>query len=517
MGLSVMSKCTNCGSEFLLEYENGYYCRDCKSRVSYDELTELDCSQRHKTLLKALKKSQARVVITAAQNNTDPHLGFLRALKSYCRHNKAELVIIPYRYRNSASREEEKKAKATFTWDAALQPYLLDKRFEVNKNFTVLAEIKLQPTNSRPMSGLETITGKNSGVVGHSKQELISIATPQSKLAKIMCSTGAITKPIYLETKAGAKAKFHHTYGALVVEKNQEKFYLRQLDACKDGSFIDLDREYHADGHITKTQALALVLGDLHYEFLDPQVKKATFDGPNSMLGVLKPKYRVFHDAWDGYSISHHHEHQHFVRYFKHLANRDDPRASLQEFFKFIDDLTPKNVVNIFPASNHPDFLFKWVNQTDWREDINNAHFLVDTTLAIMNQGASNETGVAIPDPFKIWAKQFMQTYSQARFLARDESFLIGGIEVALHGDRGANGSQGNISQTAKMGVKSITGHTHSLAIRDGCYQVGTSSYLKLDYARSSPTSWLNGHCVIYRNGKRSLLVILPNGSWRLE
>jgi hypothetical protein len=62
--------------------------------------------------------------------------------------------------------------------------------------------------------------------------------------------------------------------------------------------------------------------------------------------------------------------------------------------------------------------------------------------------------------------------------------------------------------------VKTIIGHSHSPGIDGGCYQTGTSTPLRLDYNKG-PSSWLNCHCVLYANGKRSLLPII-DGEWRL-
>jgi hypothetical protein len=104
--------------------------------------------------------------------------------------------------------------------------------------------------------------------------------------------------------------------------------------------------------------------------------------------------------------------------------------------------------------------------------------------------------------------------HRKARFLERDESFQVVGIELGMHGDRGPNGARGSIRNLARIGVKSIIGHTHSPGINEGCYQVGTSTRLKLEY-NSGPSGWLNTHCVIYANGKRSLITVI-NGEWRL-
>jgi hypothetical protein len=91
---------------------------------------------------------------------------------------------------------------------------------------------------------------------------------------------------------------------------------------------------------------------------------------------------------------------------------------------------------------------------------------------------------------------------------------MINNIEVGYHGDHGPNGARGSRAQFGKIGTKVIIGHGHSPGIREGAYQVGTSSLLDLEYVKG-PSSWLATHCVVYSNGKRSLLNIVE-GEWKL-
>jgi hypothetical protein len=65
-----------------------------------------------------------------------------------------------------------------------------------------------------------------------------------------------------------------------------------------------------------------------------------------------------------------------------------------------------------------------------------------------------------------------------------------------------------------RIGVKSVIGHSHTPAIEEGCYQVGTSTKLSRGYTHG-PSSWLNTHAIIYPNGKRTLINII-DGKWRL-
>lgn len=121
--------------------------------------------------------------------------------------------------------------------------------------------------------------------------------------------------------------------------------------------------------------------------------------------------------------------------------------------------------------------------------------------------------GPSTVDPFSYWGRQVLKC--KHRFLARDESFIVKGIELGYHGDRGPNGSRGSRTAYGRIGVKSVIGHSHSPGIRNGCYQVGTNSRLRLGY-NSGPSGWLHTDCIVYPNGKRSLLNIIQ-GKWRVK
>ena len=98
--------------------------------------------------------------------------------------------------------------------------------------------------------------------------------------------------------------------------------------------------------------------------------------------------------------------------------------------------------------------------------------------------------------------------------LARDTSDQAKEIELSMHGDKGLNGGRGSLLSLSKIGVKSIIGHSHTPGIREGCIQVGTSSVLRRDW-NDGPSSWMHTHCLVYPNGKRTLINMI-GGEWLL-
>lgn len=459
----------------------------------------------------AREAKRARFVITAAQNATPVNTAFFQSLLTYCKRRNAQLLVIPYRYKNPTS-HWSKKAEHDDWWAPELTPYLMDRRVDLNPNLVLLGDIKTQPTAGCPLQGFETLTGPKSAIIGHPKLELITVPTPQSKMAKILTATGAVTVKNYIPGKAGKKGEHHHTFGAAVVEIDGKEFHLRQLNAIRDGSFCDLDYEYSGD-QVRKQRIEALVMGDSHIEFIDPNVVQATFLGADSMVKTLRPKYLVWHDIYDSYASSHHHRGEVFIRYTKHHHGKDNIERDLDTVFEFVDKVTPKEAINVFVPSNHPDALARWVKETDPRTDPENCVFWARTFEAMCEGSKWTETGARTIDPFAYWAERKLKTAKRTVFLKRDQSFQIKGIEVGYHGDAGPNGARGSRTGFTRIGTKTVIGHSHSPGIKDGVYQVGTSSRLNLEYQRG-PSSWLHTHCVIYANGKRSLLTVVGN-RWR--
>jgi hypothetical protein len=211
-----------------------------------DSRTGID-AKRSKALHSKISKAKGvqRYVITAAQNATPVNKPFFESLLCYCKANNAQLVVIPYRYKNPTSIHADKDQD---WWAPELVPFLMAERTQVHKHVVILADIMTQPTATTPLSGFETMAGAHSAIIGHPKLELVTVPTPQSRLPKILTTTGAVTVKNYTPTKAGKKGDFHHTFGACVLEIDGGTFHMRQINAVHDGSFMDLNKEYTPTG-----------------------------------------------------------------------------------------------------------------------------------------------------------------------------------------------------------------------------------------------------------------------------
>jgi hypothetical protein len=457
-----------------------------------------------------LRKVQT-FIVTAAQNNTRVHASFWESLLRAAEHYDAELLVIPLRYRNpTAPKETDANGNPRGDyWAKAVEPYLYNVRARLNKNLSVLGDIKIQPTAVEPLTGLEGFTGSESTIVGHTKLSLRTVPTPGHKMAKIMTTTGACTVKNYSDTRAGKHGDFHHTLGACLVEIDGPYFWLRQLNANSRGEFTDLGVTFTPTSRILAPPPAALVLGDTHVDFVCPEVQKATF-GKGGMVPTLKPKAIIYHDTLDGYSANPHHAGNPFNRVAKRNTGKDDVEAEVIRAVKYLKENTPPGCVGYVVPSNHDRFLTRWVAGNDWRLDPTNAEFYLETALAMVKSTRMGTGGTEYVDPFPYWINRWA---SRNIICVGEKGLTIAGIELGMHGDIGPNGARGSIRNLRRIGAKSVIGHSHSPGISEGCYQTGTSSRLQLEY-NHGPSGWLNTHCIVHADGKRQLITIV-NGRWR--
>lgn len=508
-------KCPRCYSDKIRRHsytESGrqrFSCRDCSYRtVNPLGIEQFDQSLDHGTVSNKVKtvKKKSRWVITSAQNATPVHKGFLASLRQYCEINDAELVIIPFRYKNPTSVFTDKDYD---WWDSEISDHLVDRRVELCEGVTVLGDVQIQPTAKSPLTGLEGFTGTNSCIVGHPKYQFKTVATRQGDMAKIMSTTGAITLPNYTRSKAGKTGHHHHTFSATVLESDGSQFYIRQVSANDDGSFTDLDRVYSAEGVNIAQRAASVVLGDLHAWWASDEVDAATF-GADGLINIVNPETVFIHDAVDGYSISHHHRGDPFIKYAKHHSVCGNILTELEDFSDCIRERMRGDIDYIVVPSNHDDHITRYLKETDWRHDPENAEFYLETALHMIRNTEMADGGSSTPRPFDYWMNKLIP---ELNVIDRESSFEILGVEHAYHGDIGPNGARGSTKNMSQIGVKVTAGHCHSPAVIDGAYSVGVSTG-RMAYAAGGPSGWLNTHCVLYADGKRSLIHII-NGKFR--
>ena len=484
-------------------------CKACgkwsKAMLTYDEAPTFERTEEELTEMLDCDV----FLITSAQNNTPLDQKAWAGMKQYAKFRKAKILVVPIMYRNPTSPGELISEEAW--WPPEVVPHLVQQEIKLTPNLRVVGDACIAATSLNPLTGFEAVTGADSAIFGHAQIQMKTVATPQNKLPKILHTTGSVSQKNYSKSKAGKKSDFHHSLGFIVVEvdKEEEIFHLRGVTGDNDSEFYDINYHITARG-VKKVNAIeAIILGDEHVIVGCPDVRAATFEGPDSIVQVTKPKFILRHDVIDSYSISHHHRQQPSIRFKKHVEQTDRLESELWATAAHIEATTPEFSTSVIVPSNHHNHIEQWLEESDWKREPWNARIYHEMWAEWLAAIESKQPF----HPYTWWMQQ--NCNANVIYLQDDYPFIVKDIYLGYHGDRGANGAKGTIKGFSKIGAKTVIGHTHSPGIEKGAYQVGTSSKLRLEYTRG-PSSWLNTHCLIHSNGKRQLINIFW-GDWRYD
>jgi len=434
-----------------------------------------------------------RFLITSAQSATPVNKSFLTNLEAYAEHIDAEILVIPFRYKNPTSVFTNKEENNDW-WDPKIVKYLTLNRHDLNNGISVLSDVPIQPTATSPLNGLEGMTGEHSCVVGHPRMELKTIPVMEGCRPKIMFTTGACTKPNFTSSKVGKKGEFHFTTGFSIVEiKDDETFFFRQVSANANGEFIDLF--YHVKkGIISKeTEVEAIAFGDIHVANVDDRVINTTLD---HLFPRLKPKAIFFHDIIDSESISHHNLKNPFKL---HEQEMNGSNSLQKEINDMIDWLRPFKDYNVhIVKSNHDTHIDQFLQTTSLQKitTLKNAIPYMVYSLATLNGEAPN--GIV---PYVI-----NKHYPKFKCLGIDDNVTVKGWLMSVHGHLGASGSRGSLPQYSRLSTKIMVGHSHTIGRIGGAISVGCSCKLRVGF-NTSFNGWLNAHGIINRLGKAQLIV----------
>lgn len=465
-------------------------------------------------LRRDLPKGASRFIITAAQNGTPVHEDFWGCLLATAKHLKAEILVVPLRYKNPTSTFSGSQQNIEW-WAPAVTPYLWNQRHQLNANLTLMADFKIQPTAVDPLAGMDGNSGGSSGIYGHTKLRLRSVATPQNKMAKVLTTTGSCTVENYTDTRAGKTGEFHHVLCATLVELEPDgkRFHLRQLHYSKNSRrVIDINDAYHVGGYVRGPRGEVFVGGDTHVDLLDPMVDDCRHR-EGGLIDQINPKHIVEHDLLDSYSCSPHHEKNPLISVALRRGNRDSVRSEVDRAVAYlarVRDRHPGATVHVIP-SNHNDMLGRCVlafinggMRAIPQVSHANVGFIAETA-SIMAYGAKlSDEGTTYPEALSIWLRR-AELGKRVHIMDSDESLMIADVEHGMHGNYGPNGARGSVRNLARIGVKSWTGHGHSEEIFEGASRVGTGTRLRADYTHG-PGSWTNTDGLTNADGKRQLL-----------
>lgn len=446
-------------------------------------------------------KKYKRFIITTAVVGAQVHEGFLKSIRTYCKHKDAMLLVMPCADPASAGNwnlAPELGAESIVFGDIAL-----------NSNMFLCA-IKMSAKQIDPSTGLDRI-GQRHGtfVYASPKQRLKFMPVSNIKHPHAEMTTGAITIPKYLDTdrymseRTAYIANHDHVMGAIIVEiEDRKKYHFRQIQADANGAFVDLGDFYKGD-KISKMYAEAISLGDWHSGETDESAVKAMHE----LHEVVRPSKLFIHDGFNGLSINHHERDRQIRRAILAKQGLLNLESELKGFTTDLDKLSSWKYVDevVVVKSNHDIFLDRWLDAGEYVDDPHNYH--VGVTLAKAMADGLN--------PLEYATKLYGLKSNKVRWLNMDEDYFIARIQCGAHGHKGPKGSRGTLKGMEKAYGLSVTGHAHGPEILRGAWQNGTLSRLKLSY-NEGPSDWVHSSTVIYPNGMRQLINSF-DGNWRLK
>lgn len=467
-----------------------------------------------------------RYLLSYAQNNTELFEPLWENLMALVDHQEMDCTLMIARGTYSkvcmaATDDKDRfmgkdRDNTEYVWDDRIIEYIYDKRAELAPGLVWCGEMNIIPTAARPLSAMESYTGRKSAILPHPKICLDSVASGKYENTKFNYTTGAVTMRNYIKRKAGLKADFHHSYGALLVEVNSTgAWWCRQLNADSEGTIYDLNMKVE-NGKVCRGNWIeAINWGDIHHIRLDSDIKELCW-GDNGILRTLKPKYQFFNDILDFRSRNHHERGQAYKLLERYVESEDKVETEVENCMNFIEETTEDFCTSVVVDSNHDQALSRWLQSTDGHTDPVNMEFWHEANLSIVRAIKNRDRFYNLLK----WCYNRNEERSDKNiiFLNEDESFVIcpdahGGIECGMHGHRGPNGARGGALGFAKMGRKCNIGHSHSAKILDGVYYAGVMASLDLGY-NIGPSSWSQSIVITYPNGKRTIVTIW-NGEYR--
>lgn len=459
----------------------------------------------------ALVKKHKRVVVVTAVNGCDVHEAGLKSIESYCKRNNAALLVLPCS--DPASNLYRK-----YNWN--LDPRLpkdqvVFKNLKLNESI-FLAGIKRSAKQIKPLQGLSRIAQSEGSFISASpKQDLEIVGSGPDDNSRIaMMTSGAITVPnynteSYMSESSAFIANHDHVLGGIIVELvDKKKFHFRQFQIePATGKFRDLNKEYTPDGSVKKIRADIVRFGDYHVDELDPRSDQMG----KEVCEVLKPRFLLVEDAFNGNSVSHWDRGNPIKQAEKHdegmLSLPDEGNRyaeALQKLLKYPVGM----VVNIY--GNHEDFLVRYLSDitAPYLREPQNTKLAVRLLNAILQDGT-------MPHEFMV-RKVFGIDDKRLKFLKLDEHFAPNGIENGAHGHIGLNGHYNPTMDSIQKAYGACNvGHNHTPGIRNKVFRVGTFSILRPGFVKG-PSTWMHTLLIEHENGSRQLINLVKD-KWFLD
>ena len=267
---------------------------------------------------------------------------------------------------------------------------------------------------------------------------------------------------------------------------------------------------------VEKTEAEALVLGDLHERLSDPVFIKTAMD----FIDENNVKQLILHDPIDGGSHNHHEAKNIRGLIDKFLKGELDYHAEMMGLVGFVNAVTTNfpEIKVVIVDSNHSYWGKALVNQASELQEVVNGRFLTELRNAKQVYDVTdpiryvftyrNDYIERLPEPAK---SEFLSTAILVAHPDRisvqgfGRNFVVGPqdrpVFLGFHGHQGSNGARGS-ARTHSIGSPSaVTGDSHQTMISGLWSSVGTSTPPKVGYNDGGYSAWTNSMAIVYKDG----------------
>jgi len=446
-------------------------------------------SPKHLQSIRTKAENRSTFVITTAVTGCQVHAGFLASIKRFCERNKAMMIVLP---------ATDPAARAGWTLDAKLKrEAVLHGELKLNDN-CFLSKVKLSAKHIDPATGMDHIVQRRGSFIYASPKQRLRVVPTSGEYPRIGMTTGAITHANYetdryLSDRTAYISTVDHTIGALIVEVvDDEIFHFRQVQAEKSGAFVDMGVYYKPDG-IGKLLPIARILGDYHAGQHDP-IAEAAF---MRLQAKVPAASIIFHDLFNGLSVNHHESNKHILRSIRYRRGQLCLESEFKSVVEVLDRWSEVAEKLHVVASNHNEFLNKYLDEGRYVKDYQNKLFALELALEMareknpLRHGVENMLGLKNPKALN--------------WLDRKAKLILAGVRLSQHGDEyGAT----NMKNQSNVYGDAVTAHLHAPGIWRGIFRVGTTSLMDLDY-NVGPSGWMHTGCDLYPNGARSLISVI--------
>lgn len=458
-------------------------------------------TEEYREALEEEVKNYKKFVITTVVMGKEVNKPFADSLRNFAKRNDALLLALPCE--DVVSRG--KKASKTLEISPDLADFkIVFKDTYINRNLCLCA-IKVSAKQINPLTGLDRLTVQRQAsiIVASPKVFLRYVPNMHYDIPPALMTTGAVTEnnydtDRYMSKRTSTLAEGDHTYGAVIVEvENDNIFHFRHVQASKYNSITDMGIDYLPNGSIRAMDDTVMVMGDSHTGYHDRELHDKTMEAAYK-TGVSA----VFlHDVFNGTSITHHDVGKSVTRAIKAGEHKLSLEMECYAVRNYINNIVLKGMEVFIVKSNHDSHLLRYIEDGRFVNDPMNYKLSVKLAAAAVDH----------LDPLQYAIEEILNYKSdKVHWLKEDQSYPVYDVEVAMHGDRGANGSRGSLQIFEKGLGNCVTAHTHSAAIIRNAFCVGTVGLMDQGYNRGL-SSWTRTCCLIYKNGTKQLINFIPN------